>query len=271
MIFWGAPCFGPLWLSAVCARGSTMRCQIGYSKAFCVEAWLVVGHIWLSAVHVLQSASIQSMWYIAALKSDAWHEKTQNHEGGAWVLQGVPSEKEWMLIYIYALHLCKKIKLKTRTHKRITHIHAKKQGKQQRTKEFYCFQKIKTKTQNNKRRKQTQPDCFCVCFVCVCVCVCVDCAVFSNLFVSLVGVVALWFSCVCLVGCFCSPLGFLLLSLLPIRPTQPWTRLHAALVHLATLSQWLDSNPITWPARAIEPCAHGFYLLHPSDSVAVVI
>lgn len=80
--------------------------------------------------------------------------------------------------------------------------------------------KPKRKTTNDANKRNLTVF-VCVSCACVCVCVCVDCAVFSNLFVSLVGVVALWFSCVCLVGCFCSPLGFLLLSLLPIRPTHP--------------------------------------------------
>ena len=138
-----------------------------------------------------------------------------------------------MLIYIYALHLCKK-KLKTCTHKRITHIHAKKQGKQQRTKEFYCFQKIKTKTQNNKRRKQTQPDCFCVCFVCVCVCVCLCrlCCVFQFVCFTgwcCCGVVFLrlsrWLFLFRLVFCCC-------LSFLSAPPTHPE---RAYMLHLYTL------------------------------------
>lgn len=146
-----------------------------------------------------------------------------------------------MLIYIYALHLCKKIKLKTRTHKRITHIHAKKQGKQQRTKEFYCFQTIKTKTQNNKRSKQTQPDCFCVCFVCVCVCVCLCrlCCVFQF---------------VCFTGWCCCAVVFLRLS--------RWLFLFPAWFSVV-VSPSYPPHPPTLNALTCCTCT-------PCDSVAVV-
>ena len=148
-----------------------------------------------------------------------------------------------MLIYIYALYLCKY---------KVENMHAQKnnaytcQETREKTKNqrvSIVFKQSKPKRKTNTRSKPTQTDCFCVCFVCVCVCVsvclCKLCCVFQF---------------VCFTGWCCCAVVFLRLS--------RWLFLFPAWFSVV-VSPSYPPHPPTLNALTCCTCT-------PCDSVAVV-